>query len=104
MPAKIEDPNFVEQIKWISALPKEGGEWGKGITNTVCELQASVQHMEMQKADLDAQKVELSGLIGRQRKLLRTMAAKAEKECTMLFSNAQIAEAKKAVEEDPTAA
>jgi hypothetical protein len=98
MPRGIKkDPvntNFKDQVGWITLLPKRGGAWGEGIVNTVGETQAEVEKLKAEKAALADRMKELDESIRQKMRLLEATAARAEKECTMLFSNAQIAEAK----------
>ena len=87
MPTKIEEPNYAAEVDWITRLPNEGGEWGKGIVNTVLAAQSSKEVMEAQRAELTRQ-------INDHKRLLRATLARADKECTMLFANSAIAAAK----------
>lgn len=78
---------YFDQVAWIEYLPNDGGEWGKGITGLVSTVQSNVARMEAERAKLTQQ-------ISLQTKLLKATVKRAETECTMLFADAQIAEAK----------
>lgn len=91
---------FFQQVEWVGRLPNEGGEWGKGIVNTVRERQSVMDGLQSDIERLDAEKHEKVLQIAQQKKLLRATVKRAESECTMLFADAQIAEAKEPELED----
>jgi len=96
------EESFVQQVAWVQHLPNEGGEWGKGITNTVRETAAMMDAFDEEIRRMDAQKAELVRKKSDQKKLLKATVRRAETECTMLFADVQIETAKqKAVEPQP---
>lgn len=83
-----------EQVAWVKYLPKEGGDWGRGVTSTVASTETELADLEKRYeamcADHRAKEDELAGTIRSRQKLLLETARRAGAEVPMLYADAQI--------------
>jgi hypothetical protein len=91
MPKKKTTKNAMDQIAWVDKLPESA--WGRGITQTVRELDKELE-------PLRAQFEELSEKIAARESIIKDAIKRAEREAKGLFSDNQIADAKKTAEKE----
>ena len=99
MPKGTKDTRPVsQQLAWVEKLPESGGDWGRGITQTVNSVEAEVADLESTMAaeeeDYRRRANAMRETIRTRRRLLGEVAKRADKEAPMLFANAQIRKAK----------
>jgi hypothetical protein len=82
--------DYMNEVAWISKLPNNGGDWGKGIIGTVKTLEAGIAENEAKEAELQTQIEALRDDSKTKKKLLKATVKRAQGEVGMMFGNAQI--------------
>ena len=91
-----------QQVAWVKFLPKEGGDWGRGVTATVSATEAELSDLEKSYEAMcnanRAKESEMAATIRARQKLLLETSRRADVEVKMLYAEAQIDAAKGAAD------
>lgn len=85
MPKKTEKKSAADMISWIHKLPEAGGAWGKGIIDTIDQLEVEAMGADEEIVALEAQVKSLKDKAAQRRSMAMQTARRAAREAPKLF-------------------